>query len=140
MPLDGFPSICQERAAIIRSKDTGGSQTHIAHNRKSAHVTHYKIDGVVITSGNKCDFLVINEDTHVAYLIELKGSDLCWAAKQLESTKTTLAKQLDGYSVEYRIVANKCKTQEIESSEFKKYRLKWKRQLVYKTNKLEENI
>lgn len=99
-----------------------------------------KIDGVVITTGNKCDYLLMNEDTLTAYLIELKGSDLCWAALQLDSTEKALAKQLSGYSLQYRIVANKCKTQEIESAAFKKYRSKWKRRLAYKTIRLEENI
>lgn len=140
MPLKGFDSLCKDRAPIISSRDKGGSQTHTGYNRKSARVTHYKIDGIVITQGNKCDYLLINEDTHTAYLIELKGSDLCWAALQLDSTERALAKQLAGYSLRYRIVANKCKTQEIESSKFKKYRLRWKSSLKYTTEKLEENI
>ncbi|MBE6968179.1 MAG: hypothetical protein E7444_07070 [Ruminococcaceae bacterium] len=140
MPLNGYTSLCQKHASIISSKDKGGSQTHIGHNRKSAFVTHYKIDGVVITQGNKCDYLLINEDTHTAYLIELKGSDLCWAAMQLDATEKVLAKQLSGYSLQYRIVANKCKTQEIESTEFKKYRVRWKTRLSYKTMQLKEDI
>lgn len=140
MPLNGYTSLCNERAAIITSKDNGGPQTHIGYNRKSAMVTHYKIDGVVITQGNKCDYLLMNEETKTAYLIELKGSDLCWAAKQLDATAKTLAHELLGYTLQYRIVANKCKTQEIESSEFKKYRLAWKRCLVYKTTRLSEDI
>lgn len=140
MPLNGYPSLCNERAAIITSKDKGGSQTHIGYNRKLAIVTHYKIDGVVITQGNKCDYLLMNEDTKTAYLIELKGSDLCWAAKQLDATAKTLAYELLGYSLQYRIVANKCKTQEIESSEFKKYRLAWKHCLAYKTTRFPEDI
>lgn len=140
MPLEGYDSLCKKFAPIISSRDKGGSQTHIGYNRKPDYVTHYKIDGIVITRGNKCDYLLINEGTHTAYLIELKGSDLSWAALQLDSTEKALAKQLAGYSLQYRIVANKCKTQEIESSEFKKYRLRWKKSLKYTTGKYEENI
>lgn len=140
MPLNEYASLCQEHASIITSKDKGGSQTHIGHNRNSAFVTHYKIDGVVITQGNRCDYLLINEDTHAAYLIELKGSDLCWAAMQLDATEKALTEQLSGYSLQYRIVANKCKTQEIESTAFKKYKLRWKTRLLYRTKQLEEDI
>ena len=140
VPLSGYTSLCKEYTPIICSRDQGGLQTHIGYNRKPACVTHYKIDGVVITAGNKCGYLLMNEDTLTAYLIELKGSDLCWAALQLDSTEKALAKQLSGYSLQYRIVANKCKTQEIESAAFKKYRNKWKRRLAYKTIRLEENI
>lgn len=140
MPLNGYVSLCKNRAPIITSKDKGGSRTHIGYNRKSARVTHYQIDGVVITQGNKCDYLLINEDTCTAYLIELKGSDLCWAAVQLASTEKALAPQLAGYSLCYRIVASKCKTQEIESAKFKKYRLRWKDSLKYRTEQLEDDI
>ena len=62
MPIAGYMSLCKERAPIISSRDKGGSQTHIAYNRGSSFVTHYQVDGVIIKSGNKCDFLLINED------------------------------------------------------------------------------
>lgn len=140
MPLNGYSSICPDHAAKIVSRDKGNPQEHIANNRASAYVTHYQIDGVVIRQGNKCDYLLINEDTQVAYLIELKGQDLAWAAKQLEATANTLSLKAKGYKLQYRIVANKCATHEIESSGFKKYRLLWKRDLKYKSQKLEENI
>ena len=139
MPLEEVNSLCQDRAKTIVSRDQGG-QVHIGNNIDRNKVTHYKIDGVVIKEGIKCDYLLFDEEKRTAYLIELKGSDLIWAAKQLEKTQVILANQLNSYTVHYRIVANKCKTQEIETSEFKRYRLKWKRHLKYTTKKLEENI
>ena len=48
--------------------------------------------------------------------------------------------QLTKYDINYRIVANKCKTQQIESSQLKKYKIKWKDKLKYKVNLLEESI
>ena len=141
MPIAGYMSLCKERAPIISSRDKGGSQTHIAYNRGSSVVTHYQVDGVIIKSGNKCDFLLINEDKKTAYLIELKGSDLSWAAMQLQATEQTLSAQLAPYQpLQYRIVANKCRTNEIETAEFKKYRKLWKNRLVYKSVKYEEKI
>lgn len=141
MPLDGYKSCCQERAPVIVSRDRGGAQTHIAYNNRHSVVTHYQIDGVVITNGNRCDYLLINEDTETAYLIELKGSDLVWAAKQLESTEKALASQLAKYkNKQYRIVANKCKTQEIRSSEFLKYKMRWGKRLRYASKLLEDDI
>lgn len=140
MPLNGYSSICPMYAAKIVSRDKGNRQKHIANNRSLAYVTHYQIDGVVIRQGNKCDYLLINENTKVAYLIELKGQDLTWAAKQLEATANALSLNARGYKVQYRIVANKCTTHEIESSGFKKYRLLWKKDLKYRSQELEENI
>lgn len=140
MPLSGFNSCCQKYAQRITSRDARGRQTHVGINQKTEHVTHYHIDGVVITDGNRCDFLLINEDSHKAYLIELKGHDLSWAAMQLAETQKRLASQLSGYTVYYRIIANKCNTHEIESASFKKYRMLWKNSLKYQSVFLEEII
>ncbi len=91
-------------------------------------------------SGDRCDYLLINEEKRVAYLIELKGSDLVKAAKQLEITEKVLGLELADYSLQYRIVANKCKTQEIHSSAYRKYQIRWKERLVQKTGIIEEKI
>ncbi len=140
MPLQNFQSLCNKHASQIVSRDKKNPQYHKAVNREKDYVTHYRIDGVVIKSGDKCDFLLINEEKKVAYLIELKGSDLAEAAEQLEATEKVLKQELSAYNLQYRIVANKCKTQEIYSTKYKKYRMRWKGQLVQKTGYIEENI
>ncbi len=140
MPLTGFESICSRDAAQIVSRDKGNPQYHKGINSKRVYVSHYKIDGVVIKSGSRCDYLLMNEATRTAYLIELKGSDLIQAAKQLEATEKALNQQFSGYGLQYRIVANKCRTQEIRSSEYRKYQLRWKKRLVLKTGYIEEDI
>lgn len=140
MPLAGFKSICGRDAAQIISRDRGNPQYHKGINSGRVYVSHYKIDGVVIKSGNRCDYLLMNEAAQTAYLIELKGSDLIKAAKQLEATEKALTQQLSSYSLQYRIVANKCKTQEIHSSEYRKYQLRWKKRLLLKTGYIEEDI
>lgn len=140
MPLKGFKSLCNERAAYIVSKDKKNPQYHKGNNVDKSYVTHYQIDGVVIQSGSRCDFLLINEDKLTAYLIELKGSDLAKAAEQLEATEKELKNELVNYNLQYRIIANKCKTHEIESSSYKKYRIKWKKSLIQASGHYEENI
>lgn len=141
MPISGYNSLCKKRASIITSKDKGGSQTHIAYNKDASFVTHYQVDGVVIKDGNKCDFLLFNEDKKTAYLIELKGSDLTWAAKQLQATEQRLSAQLAPYQpLQYRIIANKCRTSEIETAEFKRFRMLWKKRLIYRSGIYSENI
>ena len=140
MPLKGFQSICSKNAAQIVSKDKGNPQYHKGNNSNRVYVTHYKIDGIVLTKGSRCDYLLINEELRIAYLIELKGSDLVKAAEQLEATEIALRQELYDYSLEYRIVANKCKTQDIRSSAYRKYQLRWKGRLIQKTGFIEEYI
>lgn len=82
----------------------------------------------------------MNEEKKIAYLIELKGSDLIKASQQLETTAKVLEEELSDYTLQYRIVANKCKTQEIYSSAYRKYQIRWKGRLIQKTGFIEENI
>ena len=140
MPLIGFNSLCNDHAPIIVSQDYRNPQKHVAYNVKKSYVTHYKIDGVVIQDGNRCDFLLLNEDTKIAYLIELKGSDLSKAAEQLEATEKKLSQELNAYSKRYRIISNKCKTTEINHSSYLKYKTKWGKNLVQRSGIYPENI
>ena len=140
MPLAGFDSLCSKNAAQIVSRDMRNSQYHKGINEAGMYVTHYKIDGVVIKNGNRCDYLLINEGKKMAYLIELKGSDLVKAARQLEATEKALRQELMSYELRYRIVANKCRTQEIRSSAYRKYQVLWKGRLEQKTGYIEETI
>jgi len=142
MPLCGYNSLCDMKARTITSQDKGGKQKHEVFNNSNSEVYHYQIDGYVIKEGNRCDYLVLKdrESGKTAFLIELKGSDLCWAAIQLDETAAALASTLKTYQIQYRIVANKCKTQQIESSSFKRYRKKWGKSLKYSTLYLKDTI
>lgn len=140
MPLQGFKSLCSRNAGQIISRDKGNPQYHKANNISKSFVTHYKIDGNVIKSGSRCDYLLLNEDKKKAYFIELKGSDLVKAARQLEAAERILHNEVAAYEVYYRIAANKCKTQEVRSSAYRKYQILWKGRLVQKTGFIEENI
>lgn len=110
MPLKSFESLCSPNAAQITSRDRGNPQYHRGINKGKVYVTHYKIDGTVIKTGNRCDYLLMNEG------------------------------KLSDYTLQYRIVANKCKTQEIYSSAYRKYQIRWKGRLIQKTGFIEENI
>ena len=94
MPLNGFTSLCSKNAKQIVSRDKGNPQYHKANNVSNSEVTHYQIDGKVIKTGDRCDYLLMNETSKTAYLIELKGSDLVKAASQLEATENALRSQL----------------------------------------------
>ena len=141
MPLPGFPSLCGRTAPRIVSRDKGHPQQHIAHNPERAEVSQYRIDGVVLTTGKRCDFLLLQEKRRAAYLIELKGQDLSLAALQLRETEKALSGELAQYPERYyRIVAHRSKTHQIESASFKKYREAWGKRLKYASIQIEETI
>ena len=64
-------------------------------------VTHYRVDGVIIKNEKACDFLLINEDTKTAYLIELKGGEVSDAVTQLNNTVRVMKNELKNYPKKY---------------------------------------
>ncbi len=141
MPISGYASLCAADASVVVSRDKGSTRKHVANNVNRCHVTHYKVDGCIL-SGNtsKCDFLLINETVRVAYLIELKERDISHAVDQLLSTEIALSKHLVDYSIQHRIVCSKSSTHEIQSSKFLKFKKQKFGHFVCKTNTLEEDI
>ena len=114
MPLNGYRSLCTQHQPIIVSKEQG--RVHRANNPQGrSKVSHYRIDGYVIQGGTiRCDFLLMNDDSADAYLIELKGSDIEHGLEQLEATALYLQAELNGYRVKYRLIHSRAKTQAID--------------------------
>lgn len=107
--LEKFPSRCGERQVKIVSQDDGHRYKHVASNDQKCRVRHYKIDGEVLPKGRepeRCDFLLINDDTKAAYYIELKGSpaQLPKCIAQVESSERMCARSLKGYKARYRFI------------------------------------
>ena len=143
MPLNGYPSLCEERQRIIVSRDTGTKREYRAFNKDSCRVTQYKIDGdIVCDTSIRCDFLVMNDDRRDAYLIELKGSDIEHALDQLEKTARRFQKELSGYCIKYRLVCSRVRTQASHSTKYKKFKKKHDgvNEFICKENQIEEII
>lgn len=143
MPLCGYASRCEERQAIIVSKDYGTKREHRAINVNRSNVSQYKIDGDVVRDQTiRCDFLVMNEDKRDAYLIELKGSDIEHAINQLETTAARFKSELRAYKIKYRIVCSYARTQALKSNTYKKFLHQHPSpdEFLCRTEKLEENI
>jgi hypothetical protein len=103
LPLANYKSECAERQRIIVSKETPNE--HRAINKDACLVRQFKVDGYVITENiKKCDYLVLNDDRHTAYFIELKGSDITGAIEQIRQTVEKLEKYLSSYVKKLRIV------------------------------------
>ena len=108
--LSDYENLCKDkRQPIIVSQDRRSDCQHRAQNVVKQNnlrfvVRQYKIDGNIITVGNKCDYLVLNDDLKTAYLIELKGKDIHHAIKQLEDTLNIIKSNLSDYTFFLRIV------------------------------------
>ena len=107
--LSDYENLCtDERQKTIISRDRRSDCQHRANNVEKQNnlrsaVRQYKVDGNIIKDGNKCDYLVLNDDLKTAYLIELKGSKIHDAIKQLEDTLQIMKDNLPDYNFFLRI-------------------------------------
>ncbi len=102
--LDAYKSRCEAHQKIIVSRDVGNCK-HISNNVKGETVRQYAVDeDDIISVGEKCDYLVLNDDKRTAYYIELKGSDVEKAKRQVENTERQLARVLNGYRSFFRVI------------------------------------
>ena len=112
---------------------------HIGNNTKRQYVLHFKVDGEIFTGTveTRCDYLLLNDDTKTAYYIELKGSDLSKAIRQIENTIKLLSPSLPGYAVLRRIVYH-TGSHNVHASEVLRWKARYK--AVVKERAYSENI
>lgn len=133
-------SRCQSSAPRVTSFENGNK--HILNNPSRRTVYQYRVDGDILTSrdGERCDFIVEVEmqPKAIVFVIELKGSDLEKAIRQIEVTinRYNLTKN---YIVRPRIVIHKARTQQIRGTVYRRFKDKFPHAVV-KELVLEESI
>ncbi len=124
--------------SVFTSSENGCK--HIGHNTKHQHVRQFKVDGEVFRGPEeeRCDYLLLNDEVKTSYYIELKGSDLPKAIRQIENTIKLLSSSLPGYAVQRRIVYHTGRSHNIWPSDV----IRWKRKYdaVIKERQWSENI
>ena len=88
----------------VVSKENGCK--HIGINDRSHEIRQFQVDGGILPKSkepSRCDYLVVNDTARRAYFIELKGSDVRKAMRQIDNT-ITMVKDLDACAVFCRIV------------------------------------
>ena len=112
---------------------------HVGNNTKRQYVRHFKVDGEVFRGPGeeRCDYLLLNDEAATSYYIELKGSDLPKAIRQIENTIKLLSPSLSGYAVLRRIVYH-TGSHNVHASEVLRWKARYK--AVVKERAYSENI
>lgn len=108
----------------IVCKEKGRSFSLI--NNSNYFVQKVRVDGKLITAGNKCDYAIDaskNEITDKIFLIELKGADLSHACKQIHETYNYFKEHYQTHYYLFRIIVSKTKKPELNSIEYKKLKI-----------------
>lgn len=105
---------------VIPVRDEKNPQTYVAQNPAKKFCCKIRVDGCLITGSEKCDFLVLNCADRNAFFIELKGSDLPKACNQIRLAVEQLVSHLQDFEIYGRVVLNKVRTPDTNSTEEKK--------------------
>lgn len=129
MLFNSDKSCCKPTALTVVSRENKNS--HIVKNNSGCLVYQYHIDGdIIIASQDKrCDYIVevvrTNNYRPIAFIIELKGSDVNKAVDQIKKTIERYKNDLKKYDIKPRIILHKARTQEINSSKLRDLKRKY---------------
>ena len=139
MLFDGR-SCCRDDAPMVVSSEKGNK--HILKNKNRQKIYQYRVDGDILSSndGEKCDFIVEVEtqSKSTAFVIELKGSDLEKAIRQIETTINRFGISRT-YNVQPRIIIHRARTQQVHGSVYRSFKNKFP-QAIVKEHIFEEDV
>ena len=136
----GNPNISRKKKIVFKDKK-GGESRYEASNPDTKRVCEITIDGMMFKEENKkCDYGLWVEESNRMILIELKGCNIEYAFKQIETTynlfKIKYEKEKFHYS--FRIVASRFGAPNLQER-LKQYKKKG-RDIQVKTKLLRERI
>lgn len=115
---------------------------HIGNNVRSALVRQFKFDGEVIPKNadtDRCDYILLNDEAPAVYYIELKGSSIRKAIKQVEKSFDMCHESLPGYKSYFRIIYHSG-THDLKSRDVVNWQIKNKKSAAIKSRQYEEDI
>ena len=114
--LNDFAPLEEGRQKSFVSEEN--RRKHIGDNPNGSYCRRYRVDGHILkdADGKKCDFLLVNDAGKDAYFIELKGSEIDDAPKQIEAAIDALKDSLPGYFFFQRIICSKAGTHKMKGS------------------------
>jgi len=78
-----------------------------AENPRQRRILRYRVDGQMVTDGERCDFLMGVPQLNGVYLIELKGANLKKTASQILATLRSLENRIAPYRWHARVVVSR---------------------------------
>lgn len=117
--------------------------TYIGHNPRKKYIRQFLVDGEVFPRGEqplRCDTLLLDDTDLNSYYIELKGTDIPKAVRQIENTISMVSPSIKAYTVFCRIVVHKARTHKIKTPPVIAWQKRYGKRAVIHSIKLEENI
>ncbi len=96
------------------------SEKHCSYtmqNPEKKHIRQFQVDGEVFPKDRepeRCDVLLLNDTDRQSYYVELKGTDIPKAVRQIESTISLISSSIKNYTIFCRIVVHRARTHKIK--------------------------
>jgi hypothetical protein len=108
---------------IVVCKDENSRTEYRYENKALDELSKYRVDGCLIkdeSEGERCDFLLENCTKKILYFVELKGSDLIRAVKQINHSIDVLYGDFENekYAVHARIVVTRVSVPNLENNSY----------------------
>lgn len=106
-------SLCDDRKKLVLSEN---KCQIVFENLAQNTICQVRIDGCLIQSGIRCDYLVIVPENSEAFFVELKGHDFLQAIRQVDRSIDVLIECLASTRINARIVLTKVNTPDLMNS------------------------
>jgi hypothetical protein len=103
-------SLCDDRRKLVLSENRCQI---VFENPALKSICQVRIDGCLIQSGIRCDYLVLVPEKCEVFFIELKGHDFLQAIRQIDRSINVLNEHLDSTRINARIVLTKVNTPDL---------------------------
>lgn len=140
MDINKYTPLRKGTHSIFKSEENGC--VHIGRNVKGHTIRHFQVDKGIFPQNDpqeRCDYLLLNDTDKRAYYIELKGSDLEKAIRQIDNTIKLLHPGISTYTVFPRIVYF-TGTHDVRGSKVTKWKAKYRQRVIIRSRKIEEDI
>ena len=132
------------RNQVICLDKDGGKSKYTLTNKTNQPICKYKVDGCLIASSTQkqTDFLLIHPGKMMAYLVELKGSDLLKAVKQIDASLNALRLQ-EELAINARIVLTRVNSIALRDTQYLRLKKRMKSlggSLKQQTQQMQETI
>lgn len=142
MPQNRFNERCVDSTSDSNIAFSENKRSIVFHNPKRVEYFKVRIDGCVITEGERCDNFLFGEYDSFDRYVELKGSDIPHAIDQIRQSILWVKSHCDvGNSIKAYIVSKNVSPGynsklQAAKKEFKKYDA----ELIQKENRLEVDL
>lgn len=131
--------ITKVRHRKIVLEDGAGKCKMCFNNPNKKTITHIRVDNCIITSGKRCDFMLITNNS-IEYYIELKGKQVAYACTQIEETIKKLSTKILEIKHSF-VVSTACPLTTTEVQILKTiFKKKYNSTLTVKNNFCEHNL